>query len=66
MYDIMFIIYDIIANIKYDIQVQGRKIYARTANSDAYPHYTGKECISQSSPLGYRSRATRLGCSVCR
>jgi hypothetical protein len=38
MYDIMFIIYDITANIIYDIQVQGRKTYAGTANSDACHH----------------------------
>jgi hypothetical protein len=45
MYGAMFIIYDIIANIIYDIQVQGRKQYAGTASSDAYHRYTGKECL---------------------
>ena len=27
------------------MQVQGRKTYARTANSAAYHHFTGKECL---------------------
>ncbi len=41
----MFIIYDVIADIIYDIQVQARKTYAGTAMSDAYHHYTGKKCL---------------------
>ena len=38
-------IHDIISDIISYIQVQGRKTYAGTVNSNAYHHYTGKECL---------------------
>ena len=43
LYDI--ISYDIITDITYEIQVQGRKTYAGIANSAAYEHFPGKECL---------------------
>ena len=42
---ISHISYDIITDITYDIQVQGRKTYAGMTNSAAYEHFTGKECL---------------------
>ena len=36
--------YDIISDIIYDIQVQGRKTYAGMTNSAA-EHFAGKECL---------------------
>ena len=42
---ISYILYDIITDITYDIQVQGRKTYAGMTNSAAYEHFTGKECL---------------------
>ena len=36
---------DIVYDITYDMQVQGRKTYAGTLNSNAYHHFTGKECL---------------------
>ena len=32
-------------DIIYEIQVQGRKTYSGTANSAAYHHFAGKECL---------------------
>ena len=38
-------IHDIISDIISYIHVQGRKTYAGRVNSNAYHHYTGKECL---------------------
>ncbi len=37
--------YDIISDVIYDIQVQGRKAYAGMTNSAADEHFIGKECL---------------------
>ena len=42
---ISYISYDIITDITYDIQVQGRKAYDGMRNRAAYVHFTGKECL---------------------
>ncbi len=49
MYDIIVILwYNVIT---YEMQVQGRKIYAGTANSTAYHHFTGMECLDSDMHL---------------
>ena len=42
---ISYISYDIITDITYDVQVQGRKTYAGMRNSAAYEQFIGKECL---------------------
>ena len=61
--------HDIINDIMYDIQVQGRKTYAGTANSAAYHHITGKDSpmefldvhLLKPARLICHSRSTRWG-----
>jgi hypothetical protein len=45
--DIYSYIHDIINDIIYEMQVQGRKTYAGAANCSAYHHFTGKECLDE-------------------